>query len=218
MAEDRIERLVSAISDLGTYDEVKSATRGALESGIPAIDVMRKGMSRAMQIAGQRFEEKEYFIADMIMASNLMKAGMQILEPRLHAGKAEFTGTFLIGTVRGDLHDIGKNIVAAMLRSAGFQVVDLGVDVAVETFTERVRSLKPNILGMAALLTSTMTGFKAVIDALNREGLREGLGIMVGGRPVSEEFARQAGADAYAADALDAVRKAEAMISAQKKQ
>jgi 5-methyltetrahydrofolate--homocysteine methyltransferase len=142
------------------------------------------------------------------MAAEIMKDAMEVLEPHLKAEKVPKAGTVVIGTVSGDLHDIGKNTVIAMLRSAGFEVHDLGIDVPVEVFVQKVKEIKPHILAMSALLLSTMPMMKEVIDALNKESLRKNIKVLVGGRPVTPEYAKMIGADAYAKDCVEAVKKA----------
>uniref|UniRef100_A0A7V4JP87 Cobalamin-binding protein n=1 Tax=Thermodesulfobacterium geofontis TaxID=1295609 RepID=A0A7V4JP87_9BACT len=201
------EKLSKAIVELNDI-EIKKLAKEAIDAGVPAQVAILEGLAKGMEIVGEKYEKKEYFLADLIMAAEIMKDAMEVLEPHLKAEKVPKAGTVVIGTVSGDLHDIGKNTVIAMLRSAGFEVHDLGIDVPVEVFVQKVKEIKPHILAMSALLLSTMPMMKEVIDALNKEGLRKNIKVLVGGRPVTPEYAKMIGADAYAKDCVEAVKKA----------
>uniref|UniRef100_A0A7C2V9V5 Cobalamin-binding protein n=1 Tax=Ignisphaera aggregans TaxID=334771 RepID=A0A7C2V9V5_9CREN len=191
----------------------------ALNKGIDVVTVIEKGLSEGMKIVGERYERGEYFVADMIMAAEIFNEVMGILKPRILESKGEIkhVGRVVIGTVYGDIHDIGKNLVIAILEANGFEVIDLGVDVPVEKFVEAVRQYKPEILGMSALLTSTMVHMKDVIDALKREGLRDKIKVIVGGAPLTEEFAKSIGADAYAENAFKAAEVCKRLVEGLRK-
>ncbi|RLG75868.1 MAG: cobalamin-binding protein [Thermoprotei archaeon] len=191
------------------FDETKRLVRKAVdELRIDPLDVVEKALRPAMGVVGEKFEEGEFFLAELIVSGQLFKEIMsEIIEPKLGVGEAgRRLGTVVIGTVKGDLHDIGKNIVATMLRIAGFEVIDLGVDVPTEKFVEAVEKYRPDILGMSALLTTVIDEIKHVIDALKSKGLRDKVKIVVGGAAVTESFAKEVGADGYGKDAVEAVR------------
>jgi len=200
-----LERLRDAVVNLD-IEGVKEAAKEAVEAGIPAYKAVVEGMAKGMDIVGQKYEDGEYFLAELIMAGETMKEGMTILEPYLKAGDIKSAGKVVIGTVRGDLHDIGKNIVVTLLKAANFEVIDLGVDVSAEQFVDAVREHKPNILGMSALLTTTMVEMEGVIKSLKEAGLREKIKIIIGGAPITPEYAKSIGADAAARDAVEGVR------------
>ncbi len=163
-------------------------------------------MTRAMTEVGRLFEEGEFFVPEMLVSARAMQAGMNILQPALSSGSIEPKGKIIIGTVKGDLHDIGKNLVGIMLKGAGYEVDDLGTDVPPEVFVEKIKGGGVNVVALSALLTTTMTGMKMVVDAINASGLRNDLKIIIGGAPLTDSFATQIGADGYAADASKAVR------------
>jgi 5-methyltetrahydrofolate--homocysteine methyltransferase len=176
-----------------------------------------EGMSKGMEIVGKKFEEGEFFLSDLIMAGETMKAGMEVLKPHLKAGQVKSMGRVVIGTVKGDIHDIGKNIVSTLLSSAGFEVHDLGVDVDVDRFVKAVQEFKAHILAMSALLTVTMPYMEEVIKAVEKAGIRSQLKIIVGGAPLSEDYAKRIGADAYAEDAVTGVEKCKKLMDEVKK-
>ncbi len=199
------------------FDGVKSLVRKALEEGCTPNEVIEGALRPAMEIAGQKFEKGEFFLAELVVAGDLFKEVMdEILVPEIEKGRGTVKklGTVVIGTVKGDLHDIGKNIVATMLRAAGFEVIDLGVDVSPEKFVEAVKRYNADIVGMSALLTTTMLEMKNVIEALKREGLRDKVKVIIGGAAVSEDFAREIGADAYGEDAVKAVEICKKLVGA----
>jgi 5-methyltetrahydrofolate--homocysteine methyltransferase len=185
----------------------------ALASGLSVRDVITKGLSGGMNIVGQKFEAGEYFIPDMLASAQAVGAAMEILEPHLAGSGITARGKIIVATVKGDLHDIGKNIVSILLRGAGYTVKDLGNNVDTQTIVNAVREEKPQFLGLSALLTSTMARMADVIQAIEQSGLRQHVKIVVGGAPVSEEFARSIGADGYGADGFQAVAVVEALAS-----
>jgi len=208
---ERIRRLMVEIR----IDEVKEAVDEALRMGIKPLDIIDNALTPAIREIGDLFEKGEYFLPELIISADLFKEIMdEKLKPLLTAeGSArEALGRVVIGTVKGDLHDIGKNIVATMLEIAGFEVYDLGVDVAPEEFVRKAKEVNADIVAMSALLTTTMIEMKNVIELLKREGLRDKVKVIVGGAPVTEEFARQIGADAYAEDAVKAVEVCKKLV------
>ncbi len=185
----------------------------AIASEVPVRDIVSRGLSGGMDIVGQKFEAGEYFIPDMLASAEAVGAAMDILQPRLASSGVKTRGTIIVATVKGDLHDIGKNIVSILLRGAGYVVKDLGNNIDTQVIVDAVREDKPQFLGLSALLTSTMAGMEDVIRTLEENGLREQVKIVVGGAPVSEEFARNIGADGYGADGFQAVAVVEALAS-----
>lgn len=185
----------------------------ALASGVHIRDVISKGLSGGMNVVGQKFEAGEYFIPDMLASAEAVGAAMQILQPRLAASGIKAKGTIVVATVKDDLHDIGKNIVSMLLRGAGYIVKDLGNNIDAQVIVDAVREEKPQFLGLSALLTSTMARMADVIQMLEESGLRKQVKVIVGGAPVSEEFAQSIGADGYGADGFQAVAVVEALAS-----
>ncbi|RLI45893.1 cobalamin-binding protein [Candidatus Bathyarchaeota archaeon] len=184
---------------------VREACREAVDASIPVYKAITDGMAKGMEIVGKKYEDGEYFLAELIMAGETMKEGMKVLEPYLKGREVKKIGKVVIGTVRGDLHDIGKNIVVTLLSAAGFEVIDLGVDVPPEKFVDAVKKNNPDIVGMSALLTTTMTEMENVIKALKEAGLRDKVKIIIGGAPITQEYAEKIGADAAASDAVEGV-------------
>lgn len=203
--EEILARLRDAIVNLD-IEAVQKAAKEALEAGIPAYRAVIEGMAKGMEIVGQKYEAGEYFLAELIMAGETMKEGMTVLEPHLKAGDIKTAGKVVIGTVRGDLHDIGKNVVVTLLKAANFEVIDLGVDVSPEQFIEAVKKHNPDIIAMSALLTTTMVEMESVIEGLKKSGLRDKVKIIIGGAPITPEYAEKIGADAAAKDAVEGVR------------
>ncbi len=189
----------------GNAKAAAEATRQALEAGAGALDLVNGEMIPAMDEVGRLYECEEYFVPELLLAARAMKSSLGLLRPLLAASGAQPAGRVAIGTVKGDLHDIGKNIVAAMLEGAGFEIVDLGADVAADRFVEAVRSRNVNLVCLSALLTVTMPSMKATIDALTAAGVRGKVKVMVGGAPVTQRFAEQIGADGYGENAAAAV-------------
>ena len=192
---------------------VSELTEKALAQGISAGDIIKKGLTAGMDIVGQKFEAKEYYIPDMLASAEAVGAAMEILEPYLAKSGIKSKGKVIIATVKGDLHDIGKNIVSILLRGGGYTVKDLGNDIAPEVIVAAVREEEPQFVGLSALLTSTMMNMKDTIQALTESGLRDKVKVIIGGAPVSEEFAQSIGADGYGADGFDAVRVVESLNS-----
>jgi 5-methyltetrahydrofolate--homocysteine methyltransferase len=178
----------------------------ALESNISPQVIITEGMTAGMQIVGEKFSTKEYFIPDMLASAEAVGAAMDILKPVLESANVKTKGKIAIATVKGDIHDIGKNIVAILLKGAGYEVHDLGIDVSTEKVVEFVRKEKPGYLGLSALLTTTMTEMGVVIKALEESEIRNSVKVLIGGAAVSEEFAQEIGADAYCVDAFAAVK------------
>jgi 5-methyltetrahydrofolate--homocysteine methyltransferase len=196
----------------GKIDEVKELTKKTLNSGESGETVLKKGLIAAMELVGIKFKNGDLFIPEVLMAARAMHAGMAILKPILSQSEGIMAGKVIIGTVKGDLHDIGKNLVIMMLEGGGFEVVDLGIDVSPEKFLEAIRIHKPQIVGMSALLTTTMMEMKNTIQAIEKAGLKSRVKAIVGGAPVTEKFARDIGADGYAPDAASAVEVAKRMV------
>jgi 5-methyltetrahydrofolate--homocysteine methyltransferase len=188
------------------FDKAKEFTRIALENGVDPKEIILKGVSQGMEIVGGKFESSEYFLSELIVAGEIGKEISAMLKPYLRGEEVKKVGKVVIGTVSGDLHDIGKNIVAMMLEAAGFEVIDLGADVPAEKFIEAVRRERPHIAGMSALLTVTMVEMKNVIEALKEAGLRDKVKVIIGGAAVTEDYAKSIGADGYGANAVEGVR------------
>src|SRR5215212_5965989 len=197
----------------GMNAEVTAETHEALGRGYSATDVLGKGLVAGMDIVGVDFRDGVLFVPEVLMAANAMKAGMEILRPLLTETGAPRIGTMVIGTVKGDIHDIGKNLVAMMMEGAGFEVINIGINNDAAKFLAAIAEHKPDIIGMSALLTTTMPYMKVVVQALKDEGLRDQLFVMVGGAPVTETFAQAVGADAYGRDAAVAVELAKAYMA-----
>lgn len=185
----------------------------ALTNGIPAEQILNEGLIAAMAHVGKLFEEGEYYVPEMLIAARAMKGGLELLRPALAAAKVQAIGKIVIGTVQGDLHDIGKNLVAMMMEGAGFEVIDLGVDVTPEKFVEAIHAHQPQLVGCSALLTTTMPKMKATINAIERAGIRSRVKVLVGGAPVTARYASEIGADAYAPDASAAASIAKSLLS-----
>jgi len=191
---------------------VKKAAEEALKIGVSPYEAVMEGMSKGMDIVGKKYEEGEYFLAELIMAGETMKEGLSVLKPYLDREKRAPVGVVILGTVQGDLHDIGKNVVSTLLTAAGFEVHDLGVDVPPERFVEEAKSSKAQIIGLSALLTTTMVNMKAINEQLEKAGVRKQVKVLVGGAPLTEEYARSIGADAYARDAVQGVEICRAWV------
>jgi len=196
----------------GNAGEVGRLTNEFLSGGTEPKEVLNSGLISGMNVVGQKFKDGEYFLPEVLLSARAMKSGMKILEPELSRTGVEPIGKVVIGTVKGDLHDIGKNIVASMLEGAGFQVIDLGVDVPPDKFINAVRENSANIMGMSALLTTTMTSMKDVIQSLKENNLRDSVEVIIGGAPLSEKYAKDIGADGYATDATSAATLCKEMI------
>ena len=198
---------------VGNAPEVKDLVNQGLEDELEPEKMLYDALIPSLEEVGARFERGDFFVPEMLIAARAMQGALDILRPLLAETGAQPIGTFVMGTVKGDVHDIGKNLVNIMLEGAGFTVYDLGVNVAPETFVEQVREHKPDVVGFSAFLTTTMPMFKANINALEKAGIRDNVIVMVGGAPVTQEYADRVGADGYAADASSAVRLAKDLIA-----
>ena len=196
----------------GYADEVVEEVREALSRGMTPYDVLTRGLVAGMEIVGDDFRDGILFVPEVLMAAKAMKAGMEILRPLLAETGAPKVGTMVIGTVKGDIHDIGKNLVAMMMEGAGFEVINLGINTDVDEFMGAIRQHNPDIIGMSALLTTTMPYMRVVIDALKEAGIRDDLIVLVGGAPLNDAFAEDIGADAYCRDAAVAVDTAKKLM------
>jgi 5-methyltetrahydrofolate--homocysteine methyltransferase len=192
---------------------VEQGVREALEEKVPVRSILHEGLIAGMNVVGEKFKNNEFYIPEVLIAARAMKAGMELIRPQLVEEKVEPAGIAAIGTVKGDLHDIGKNLVAMMLEGAGFEVVDLGIDVPPEKYVAAVRENGVQICCMSALLTTTMPSMKATVDALKEAGVTDGVRTLVGGAPVTEAYAEQIGADGYAPDAASAADRARELIA-----
>ena len=197
----------------GQTAAAKENVQAALEAGIAAPVILNEGMIAAMAEVGHLFEEGEYYVPEMLISARAMQAGLALLKPHLVESDVKSQGTVVIGTVKGDLHDIGKNLVSMMLEGAGFEVVDLGNDVGPEKFVEAARASGAQIVALSALLTTTMPAMSTTIKALQAAGLRGQAKVMIGGAPITQEYAASIGADAYAPDASRAVSTAKALVA-----
>lgn len=196
----------------GNMPEVKRLTEEVLRGGVRPGAIVNKGLIPGMDVVGIRFKKKEISVPEVLMSARAMHASLEILKPLLSRSDIEPLGLIAIGTVKGDIHDIGKNLVGMMLEGAGFSVIDMGIDVPSEMFVEIVKEKKPDILGLSALLNATLSSMKDTIDALESAGIKEDVKVMVGGAPVTQDFADEIGADAYAGDAREAVLKSKEML------
>jgi len=193
---------------------VVELTQLALDEKIFPEVIITEGLTAGMQVVGEKYNSKEYFIPDMLASAEAVGAAMDILKPYLEASDIATKGKFVIATVKGDIHDIGKNIVAILLKGAGYEVEDLGIDVPTEKIVEIVKEDKPDFIGLSALLTTTMLGMGEVVEALKENGLRDKVKVLIGGAAVSDEYAQDIGADAYCVDGFDAVRVLDAFQEA----
>ncbi len=214
MEKDKLlEEMRTAVIE-GEIEEGEALARRALETGLDPLECIENGFVAGINKVGALYEEGDMFLPELVAAGEVMKEALAILEPELLKNKQARTilGKVIIGSVAHDIHDIGKDIVASMLAASGFEVHNLGIDVPGDTFVARVRELKPDILGMSALLTTTMPEQKNVIEILEEEGLRKGVKVMVGGAPVNKEWAEAIGADGFAEDAVEAVKVAKTLV------
>ncbi len=195
----------------GDMKAAKALTEAAIADGIPPLTIIHDHMMPAMEEVGLRFERNEYFVPELLLAARAMKSGLELLRPLLAAGGVEPVGRVAIGTVKGDLHDIGKNLVAAMLEGGGYEVIDLGVNVDPQKFVRAVKEKNAGIVALSALLTTTMPAMKTTIEALKTAGVRDQVKVMIGGAPVSAAYAKEIGADGYSSGAANAVAAARAL-------
>ena len=212
MTHDEILQQLYDDTLVGKAPEVRDAVERGLDDGLEPERMLSDALIPSLEEVGARFERGDYFVPEMLIAARAMQGALDILRPLLAETGVATVGTFLMGTVKGDVHDIGKNLCNIMLEGAGFTVVDLGVNVASEKFVEEIGRVEPDIVGFSAFLTTTMPMFKANINALEKAGIRDDVIVMVGGAPVTQEYADAVGADGYSADASTAVKKAKELI------
>lgn len=196
----------------GNAAKVKELAEKAVAEGVSPVDILNLGLIPGMAVIGERFKKNEVYVPEVLIAARAMKAGLAVIKPLLAESKVEPIGRVVIGTVRGDLHDIGKNLVAMMLEGAGFEVIDAGVDVPPEKFVSLVKEKNAQLVGLSALLTTTMPAMKDTIDRFKSEGIRSNIKVMVGGAPVTQKYADEIGADGYAPDASSAVDLAKQLL------
>ena len=196
----------------GDVSRVKELTQLALREEVEPREILEQGLIKGMDVVGEKFKNNEIFLPEVLLASQAMYGGLELLQPHLIKSGVEARGKVIIGTVKGDLHDIGKNLVVMMLRGGGFEVIDLGKDVYPEKFLVAIQKHQPDIVGLSALLTTTMMGMTEVISVLEKAGLRDKVKVMIGGAPVTQEFADEIGAEGYAPNAASAVDKARELI------
>ncbi|UIJ73971.1 B12-binding domain-containing protein [Aurantimonas sp. HBX-1] len=209
--EDLVAQMKDDLYD-GMKEEIEEGTRILLERGWTPYDVLTRSLVAGMQIVGEDFRDGILFVPEVLLSANAMKAGMAILRPLLVETGAPKQGKMVIGTVKGDIHDIGKNLVGMMMEGAGFEIVDLGINIDVDKYLAAIEEHEPELLGMSALLTTTMPYMKVVIDTLVQKGMRDKVIVLVGGAPLNEDFANQVGADAYCRDAAVTVETARSLI------
>jgi trimethylamine corrinoid protein len=213
MANELFESMKQSIID-GDPDRARELSQRAIVEGINPLEAIHRGFVLGLNAVGEQFEQGEMFLPDLVLAGEAMKAATAALEPEIQRGgtKRETLGRVVLGTVKGDIHEIGKTLVGTMLSASGFEVFDLGVDVAFESFALKAEELGADIVGVSSLLTTTMTGQKGVVEALERHGLRPRVKVMIGGAPVTETWAKEIGADGYGKDALGAVALAKSLM------
>lgn len=206
-----LEKVKQAIID-GDEDAAQAHAGEALQQGVNPLAVVKEAIVPGIERTGELWKENVYFMPDVVLSTEAFKTAMNVVEPQLAALTTDSRGRYLMGVVAGDMHDLGKNIVTAMLTGAGFEVIDLGVDVPTPTFIQKVKELKPDILGIGCYMTTTMLELRELMKGLTGHGLRETLKVMVGGVPTTQSFADEVGADAWGKDALDAVEKARSLM------
>jgi corrinoid protein of di/trimethylamine methyltransferase len=203
------EKIAEAVI-AGQIEEVAELSQKFVDEGVEPSEIIKKGLVGGMDVVGARFKKNEMFVPEVLISAKAMHSGMDVVKPLLSESESSSAGTFVIGTVKGDLHDIGKNLVAMMVEGAGFDVVDLGIDLPTDEFVEAIKEHKPDVLGLSALLTTTMPAMEEVIEALEEAGVRDKVKVILGGAPVTEDFTQEIGADGYAPDgsvATDLVRE-----------
>ncbi len=213
MNDDLIEQIKNIVID-GKHKDIVELISSAIEKKTRLEQIINGGLIAAMDVVGQKFSDGKIFVPEMLASAFTMKKGLDIVKPIIKGNEDTSIGTILMGTVKGDLHDIGKNLVIMMLEGAGFKVIDLGIDLTVEKAVQQVGELQPDILGLSALLTTTMPEMKRVIEELEIQGLRNRVKVIVGGAPVSASFAEKIGADGYGEDAAEAVQLSKRLLSA----
>ena len=208
--------ILETIKDMvvgGKYNDIEEQVQRAVDSGIDLNRLINDALISAMDIVGKRFAASEIYVPEMLVSAKTMKLGLDIIKPLLQSGEAENRGTIVMGTVKGDLHDIGKNLVTMMMEGAGFKIIDLGVDVKIENLIDTVKKEAVDIIGLSALLTTTMPEMRNVIEALTEAGLRDKVKVIVGGAPIDQRFADKIGADGFGADAVEAVQLARELVA-----
>jgi 5-methyltetrahydrofolate--homocysteine methyltransferase len=213
MMGDHLDQIKDAVIG-GKHKEINDLVRAAIEDKVNLNEIINEAMIAAMDVVGQKFASAEIFVPEMLVSALTMKKGLNLIKPLLKGGETESKGTIVMCTVKGDIHDIGKNLVIMMLEGAGFHVIDLGVDLTVEKLIQKVKEISPDILGLSTLLTTTMPQMKNVIESLESKGLRNNVKVMVGGAPVDAGFAEKIGADGYGENAAEAVKLARDFVSA----
>ncbi len=198
----------------GQAPKVKALVESALAEGTPVASILHEGLIKGMGVVGEKFKNNEFYVPEVLIAARAMKMGMALIRPLLADAGVEPIGKVAIGTVKGDLHDIGKTLVGMMLEGAGFEVIDLGIDVSSEKFIDAIQTKGAQIIGLSALLTTTMPGMKTTIDAIREAGLRDQVKILIGGAPVTQSYANEIGADGYARDAASGADRAKELIGA----
>jgi len=199
----------------GDAPGVKALTEEALHQNIPVVEILNDGLVVGMNVVGEKFKNNEFFIPEVLIAARAMKAGMVIIKPLLVEANVASRGKIIVGTVRGDLHDIGKNIVAMMLEGAGFDVINMGTDVTIERIMEYMEKDPPDVIGLSALLTTTMTYMQDVVEALERANLKDGVKVIIGGAPITQAYADEIRADGYAPDAASSVDLVKGLLNIQ---
>jgi len=212
MEQEQILRKLTEGVVEGDEDMVAEWTDKAVNAGIEPLVIINEGLTKGIQVVGEHFASGYYFLPDLLLGAKAMEVGIKKIEPLLAGKNREFVGRVLMGTVEGDLHEIGKNIVIMMLKTAGFEVIDLGVDIPSRVFIEKARELKPDIIGISALLTTTVGRQKEIIELLQEEGMRNQVKVIIGGAPINQAWAEKIGADGYAEDATAAVIVARKLV------
>jgi len=198
----------------GQAPKVKALVENALAEGTPVSSILHEGLIKGMGVVGEKFKNNEFYVPEVLIAARAMKMGMSLIRPLLADSGVQPIGKVAIGTVKGDLHDIGKNLVGMMLEGAGFEVIDLGIDVSAEKYIDAIQTRGAQIIGMSALLTTTMPGMKTTIDAIREAGLRDQVKVLIGGAPVTQSYANEIGADGYARDAASGADRAKELVGA----
>jgi 5-methyltetrahydrofolate--homocysteine methyltransferase len=210
--DTRLEKIKEAVV-AGKHNEIEGLVKSAIEDKVDLDSIINDALISAMDVVGQKYSNNEIYVPEMLVSAITMKKGLDIINPLLLEGAKESKGKIIMCTVKGDIHDIGKNLVIMMLQGAGFDVIDLGVDMTTDKVVEQVIKIKPDIVGLSALLTTTMPAMKTLIEALVEKGLRDRVKVMVGGAPVNSEWAQKIGADGYAPDAGKAVELARRLVA-----
>lgn len=207
-----LEELTKSVIE-GDEDRVQELTKQAIDNGNDPKLIISQGLIAGMNVVGVRFKAGDMFVPEVLMCARAMKAGMEIIKPLITENDMPSAGKVLVGTVKGDLHDIGKNLVAMMLESAGYTVINLGTDISSTDFIQAIKEHKPGVLGLSALLTTTMLAMKDIIDQLKEEGMRDKIKVMIGGAPISQEFSDEIGADGFAPDAGSATELCKRLLA-----